>query len=84
MQTMTSTKKLLIGNLPDRTPRATVETLFRGFGTVISVNMVRNGFAFVEMTAVDADKALRQLNGYRLEGKPVIIDEAHPASSLSR
>jgi RNA recognition motif-containing protein len=84
MQTTISTKKLLIGNLPDRTPRSTVETLFRGVGQVVSVNMIRNGFAFVVMTAGDADKALRQLNGYRLEGKPVIIDEAHPTTSLSR
>jgi len=78
MQTMTSTKKLLIGNLPERTERSAVEGLFRIVGPVISVNIVRNGFAFVEMTASDADKARVQLNGYRLNGKPLNIDEAHP------
>lgn len=78
MQTMTLTKKLLIGNLPESTPRSAVESLFRVVGPVISVNIVRNGFAFVEMTASDADKARIQLNGYRLNGKPVMIDEAHP------
>ena len=72
------TKKLLIGNLPDSTPRSAVESLFRVVGPVLSVNIVRNGFAFVEMTESDADKARIQLNGYRINGKPVIIDEAHP------
>ena len=81
MQTMTSTKKLLIGNLPESTERSAVESLFRVVGPVISVNIVRNGFAFVEMTAGDADKALVQLKGYRLNGKPLNIDEAHPQSS---
>lgn len=83
MQTSTaaSTKKLLIGNLPDSTQTAAVETLFSVVGRVLSVNMVRNGFAFVEMTADDADKARKQLNGYRFNGKPMTIDEAHPRLS---
>ena len=84
MQTMISTKKLLIGNLPDSTQRSAVESLFRVVGPVISVNIIRNGFAFVEMTASDADKARVQLNGYRLNGKPLNIDEAHPQKSSRR
>ena len=80
--TATSTKKLLIGNLPDSTQTAAVKTLFSGVGRVLSVNVVRNGFAFVEMTSADADKALEQLNGYRLNGKAMMIDEAHPRSAL--
>ena len=76
----TSTKKLLIGNLPESTQTAAVETLFSVIGRVLSVNVVRNGFAFVEMTSADADEARRQLNGYRFNGKPMMIDEAHPRS----
>jgi hypothetical protein len=30
------------------------------------------------MTADDADKARHQLNGHRLNGKAMMIDEAHP------
>jgi len=78
--TATLTKKLLIGNLPDSTNTAAVESLFNVVGRVLSVNMVRNGFAFVEMTSADADKALVQLNGYRFDGRPMTIDEAHPRS----
>jgi len=80
MATATSTKKLLIGNLPDSTQTAAVENLFSVVGRVLSVNVVRNGFAFVEMTSADADKARQQLNGYRFNGRPMTIDEAHPRS----
>ena len=76
--TTTSIKKLLIGNLPDSTVTATVADLFNGVGKVLSVAVVPNGFAFVEMRAADADKARRQLNGHRLNGRAMMIDEAHP------
>jgi len=78
MATNTATKKLLVGNLPDSTETAAVESIFRVVGRVLSVNLIRNGFAFVEMTAADADKARHQLNGYRFNGKAMTIDEAHP------
>ena len=78
MQTYTATKKLLVGNLPDSAATNTVETLFNGVGPVLSVAVLAHGFAFVEMKADDADRALAQLNGYRLNGKAVMIDEAHP------
>ena len=78
MATATSTKKLLVGNLPDSARRAAVENVFSVVGRVLSVNVIRNGFAFVEMTAADADKARQQLNGYRFNGKPMTIDEANP------
>ena len=78
---ISSTKKLLIGNLADSTQTAAVEDLFSVVGRVLSVAVVRNGFAFVEMTAADADKARHQLNGHRLNGKAMMIEEAHPRSS---
>jgi RNA recognition motif-containing protein len=72
------TKKLLIGNLPDSTPMTAVKEVFSVVGRVISVDLVSHGFAFVEMTAADADKARQKLNGYRFNGKTLIIDEAYP------
>jgi len=80
MATGTSTKKLLISNLPESTQTAAVENVFKVVGRVLSINVVRNGFAFVEMKSADADKALQQLNGYRFDGKPMTIDVAHPRS----
>ena len=78
MQTYTSTKKLLVGNLPDTAGSTAVETLFSGVGKVLSVAVLAHGFAFVEMEADDADRALSQLKGSRVNGKAVMIDEAHP------
>jgi RNA recognition motif-containing protein len=80
MQTHGSTKKLLIGNLPDSVRSTTVEGLFKNVGAVLSVNVVPHGFAFVEMKADDADRALSALKGCRVDGKAVMIDEAHPRS----
>jgi RNA recognition motif-containing protein len=73
-----TTKRLLIGNLPDSAQTSAVEDIFKAIGRVLSINLVRNGFAFVEMSSADADQARRQLNGYRFDGRPMMIDEAHP------
>ena len=73
-----TTKRLLIGNLPDAAQTSAVEDIFKSVGRVLSVSLIRNGFAFVEMDSADADKACRQLNGFRLDGRPMMIDEAHP------
>ena len=78
MQTYTATKKLLIGNLPDTAVTNAIAGLFSGVGQVLSIAVLAHGFAFVEMKADDADRALSQLKGYRLNGKAVMIDEAHP------
>ena len=80
--TAITTKRLLIGNLPDTAEMSAVEDIFKGVGPVFSVNLIRNGFAFVVMTSADADKACRQLNGYRLDGRPMMIDEAHPRNTM--
>jgi len=55
------TKKLLIGNLPDSTRSAAIESLFTPVGKVLSVSLLAHGFAFVEMSSEDADRALVQL-----------------------
>jgi RNA recognition motif-containing protein len=81
MTTAAATKKLLIGNLPDSTQTSAVENLFKVVGRVLSVAVVRNGFAFVEMTAEDADRARHQLNGHRFNGKAMMIEEAHPRTT---
>jgi len=77
---MQASKKLLVGNLPESTRITAIENLFNPVGRVISVSMLAHGFAFVEMTSADADRALSQLRGCRLDGKAMMIDEAHPQS----
>ena len=79
MQTATATtKKLFIGNLPETIAQNSLRDLFNRIGRVFSVSLLADGFAFVEMSTEDADKALSQLNGYRWDGKAMMIDEAHP------
>ena len=73
-----ATKTLLIGNLPEDRPSAAIAELFCGFGEVLNVAVLAHGFAFVELAASDADRALLRLNGSRLNGQSVLIDEAHP------
>ena len=78
MQSVAATKKLLIGNLPEAVHTTNIQDLFKNVGAVISIAVLPHGFAFVEMKAEDADRALTQLNGYRWDGRTMLIDEAHP------
>jgi RNA recognition motif-containing protein len=73
-----SVRKLLVGNLPDSTRISAVKDIFSPAGKVLSVSMLGHGFAFVEMTAADADRALTQLRGSQIDGRVMMLDEAHP------
>jgi RNA recognition motif-containing protein len=73
-----SVRKLLVGNLPDSTRISAVKDIFSPVGKVLSVSMIGHGFAFVEMTAADADRALTQLSGSQIGGRTMMLDEAHP------
>ena len=73
-----SVRKLLVGNLPDSTRISGVKDIFTPVGKVLSVSMLGHGFAFVEMTAADADRALTQLRGSQIDGRAMMLDEAHP------
>jgi RNA recognition motif-containing protein len=73
-----SVRKLLVGNLPDSTRISAVKDIFTAVGKVLSVSMLGHGFAFVEMTAADADRALTQLRGCQFDGRALMLDEAHP------
>lgn len=85
MQTATAAtspvKKLLVGNLPDSTQTNALKEIFMPVGKVLSVSMLGHGFAFVEMAADDADRALAQLRGCRIDGRVMMLDEAHPRTS---
>jgi RNA recognition motif-containing protein len=77
---------LYVGNLPYKTTDEDLNTLFSQAGAVDSVRVMRDmatgrarGFAFVEMANDDgAQKAISQLHGYALEGRPLVVNEARP------
>ena len=79
-----TTKKLYIGSLPYSWSVEQLEELFKPFGRVTSTAIVSDqvtkkskGFGFVEMdTEESATKAMAELNGKEVEGRPVAVREA--------
>jgi RNA recognition motif-containing protein len=79
-------RKLYVGNLPHSADRQTLQDTFSQCGTVDSVNVITDrdtgqskGFAFVEMSSdSEAQKAIKALNGYSLDGRTIKVDEAAP------
>jgi hypothetical protein len=59
-----------------------VKDIFTRVGKVLSVSMLSHGFAFVEMTADDADLVMTQLRGCKIDGRAMMLDEAHPRIPL--
>jgi RNA recognition motif-containing protein len=80
------TKKLYIGSLPYSWSVEQLEDLFKPFGRVTSTAIVSDqmtkkskGFGFVEMeTEESATKAMTDLNGKEVEGRPLSVREAKP------
>ena len=79
-------KKLYIGSLPYSWSVEQLEELFKPFGRVTSTAIVSDqvtkkskGFGFVEMDNEEsATKAMGELNGKEIEGRPLSVREAKP------
>jgi RNA recognition motif-containing protein len=84
-------RKLYVGNLPYEAGETDLQDLFGQFGTVDSVNVVRDmatgrarGFAFVEMgTDAEAAAAAGKLNGQELGGRALAVNEARPKPAFA-
>jgi cold-inducible RNA-binding protein len=83
---MTGTK-LFVGNLPYSTTEGDLrELLGRSGARVVGVRLVSDldigrskGHAFVEMaTPEEAAAAARDLNGFNLNGRSIVVNEARP------
>ncbi len=76
--------KIYVGNLPWRATDAQLTQLFGAHGEVTDARIVTDretgrsrGFGFVTMTSADeAQNAIRALNGYSLEGRGLVVNEA--------
>lgn len=83
--------KLFVGSLPWATSSDDLQNIFSQVGTVVSAQVISDkfsgrskGFGFVDMaSAEDAQKAIDQLNGQELEGRPMIVSEARPEGERS-
>jgi RNA recognition motif-containing protein len=83
---MASTK-LFVGNIPYSTTEQDLKTLFERSGAKVeSVRVITDfdtgrskGYAFVEMaTGDEADRAIKDLNNYNLNGRSIVVNEARP------
>ena len=70
--------KIYVGNLPFSATDAEIRELFAAHGTVESVSIITDrdtgrprGFGFVEMSRADASRAIQNLNGKDLGGRPL-------------
>ena len=79
-------KKLYVGNLPYTATDSQLKDLFSQAGTVESAMLPIDkmsgrprGFGFVEMADDEgAQKAVETLNGYEMEGRKLVVNEARP------
>lgn len=77
-------KKLYVGNLPWSVTDSELESFFSGLGEVVSARVITDrdtgrsrGFGFVEMDDAGAGKAIAELNGKDMGGRPLRVNEAN-------
>jgi len=83
---------IYVGNLSQQASDQDLEELFKEFGAVTSVKIIRDmftgeskGFAFVEMNDKTAGtKAIEVLNTKELKGKKIVVNEARPKTDNRR
>jgi RNA recognition motif-containing protein len=79
-------KSLFVGNMSFQTTESELNDLFKPFGQVSRVNLVKDretgrarGFAFVEMpNDEEAAKAIAGLDGKSIGGRNLKVNEARP------
>ena len=83
---------IFVGNLGPDVTEAEISDLFKPFGQVVSVQLVRElftgkvkGFGFVEMPGKQHSlAAIAGLNGRELAGRPMKVNEARPRPERGR
>lgn len=76
-------KKIYVGNLPWSATDADLKDFFSSIGPVHSAAVISDretgrsrGFGFVEMDDADAERAISDLNGRDMDGRPLRVNEA--------
>lgn len=84
--------KLYIGNLSYSTNDNSLKETFSQAGEVVSANVITDkmtgrsrGFGFVEMADdAGAQKAVEMFNGYKLDDRELVVNEARPMTDRPR
>ena len=79
---------IYVGNLSHEITEEDLHEIFQPLGKVESINLIKDkysgdskGFGFVEMPSKDEGiAATRQLNGTKVKGKSITVNEARPKS----
>lgn len=77
---------IYVGNLSPQVKEDDLHQAFSAHGEVISVTLIKDkfsgeprGFAFIEMPQkAQAIAAIQAMNGYELQGRAIIVNEARP------
>lgn len=84
-------KNIYVGNLPANLTEDALRSVFATYGEVHSVKIIKDqagqsrGFAFVEMgNDNEAANAISGLNGSKLEGSVVTVNEARAKADRQR
>jgi RNA recognition motif-containing protein len=84
-------KNIFVGNLSYDSTEEAVRAIFEQYGAVNSARVMTDretgrsrGFAFVEMeNEAEAEHAIEALNGYKMEGRALNVNEARPKPERS-
>ena len=84
-------KSLFVGNISYQTSEDSLRSAFERYGEVKRVKVVTDrdtgrprGFAFIEMAQDDdAARAIGEMNGTRLDGRTLSVNEARPRAERS-
>lgn len=76
---------IFIGSLPYSVKEASLKEVFEKYGEVSSARVITDkftgrskGFGFVEMgDDVAAQKAIDELNGSEMDGRPIVVNKAN-------
>jgi len=83
---------IFVGNLAKEVSDIELQDLFKVYGTVRSVKIIRDlfsgdskGFGFVEMPSnTEAATAMKELNAKEVQGKKIAVNEARPKTDSRR
>jgi RNA recognition motif-containing protein len=85
------TVKVYVGNLPFGLADAEFQELFAPFGEISEALIIKNkfsgrskGFGFVTFKEeASAQKAIAEMNGKEVQGRPLVVNEAKPMEPRS-
>ena len=79
-------KKLFVGNIDWNSSEDDLQSMFSPYGEIEEVVIIKDkytnrskGFGFITFSDdADADKAVAELNGYKLNNREIVVNEARP------